>query len=98
AVGQNSPVDLGEAEQRLVRRNGEIAGTDLGEAAAEAVAVDHGDGRLREGREPVPAPLIGGVARLRPRRRSIVIGAEIELDVLAGAERLAGAGEHENVR
>jgi hypothetical protein len=38
------------------------------------------------------------VARLRPRRWGIVIGAEIELDVLAGAERLAGAGEHQNLR
>src|SRR5499433_874934 len=97
APGQNAPVDFGEAEQRLVRRDREIAGTDLGEAAAEAVAVDHGDGRLREGREPLPAPLIGSMASLRPGRRRVVVGAEIELDVLPGTERFARTGEHEDL-
>src|SRR5262249_56174517 len=64
APGQNAPVDFGEAEQRLVRRDREIAGTDLGEAAAEAVAVDHADGRLRDCRKPFPAPLIGTMPSL----------------------------------
>src|SRR6516165_28071 len=97
AAGENPPVDFGEAEQRLVRRNGEIAGANLGKAAAEAVAVDHGDSRLREGREPLPAPLIGGVASLRPGRRRVVVGAEIEFDVLPGTERFARTGEHEDL-
>jgi len=97
APGQNAPVHFGEAEQRLVRRDREIAGTDLGETAAEAVAVDHGDGRLREGREPLPAPLIGSVASLRPGRRRVIVGAEIEFDVLPGTEGFAGTGEHEDL-
>src|SRR4029450_11947880 len=81
----------------LIRRERAIASTDLREAAAEAVAVDHGDGRLREIRESVPAPLIGRVARFRPLRRRVIISAEIKLDVLAGAEGLPRTGKHENV-
>src|ERR1700730_229772 len=69
----------------------------VGEAAAKTVAIDHRDGRLRKRREPLPAPLIGGVPRLCPCCRSVVLRAEIEPDVLSRAERLAGAGEHENL-
>jgi hypothetical protein len=97
AAGQDAPVHLGEAEYRLVGRDREIAGADLGEAAAEAVAVDHGDGRLREGRQLLPAPLIGGAAGLAAQHRIGIAAAEIELDVLAGAERLARPGEHDDL-
>jgi hypothetical protein len=37
------------------------------------------------------------MARFRPLRRRVIIGAEIKLDVLAGAECLARTGKHENV-
>ena len=36
----------------------EVARADLRETAAEAIAVDHGNGRLGERRESLPAPLI----------------------------------------
>src|SRR4029453_12731820 len=64
-------------------------GKDLGEAAAEAVAVDHGDCRLREGRQLLPAPLVRGPARLAAQHRIGVSPPEKELDILPGPETLA---------
>src|SRR5450432_2392535 len=86
-----------ETEHRVVGRDGEVAGAHLGEAAAEAEAVDHGDGRHREGGELLPAPLVGGAARLVPHLGVGLGAAEIQLDVLAGAEGLAGAGDDQHL-
>src|SRR4051812_12867139 len=96
AARQDAPVHFGKAENGVVGRDREIAGADLREAAAETEAVDHGNGWLRKRREFLPAPLIGGAACLRPRLRILFGAAEVEPDVLAGAEGFARACDDEN--
>jgi hypothetical protein len=45
--------DLGEAEPRVLHRDAVVAGERDLEPAAEAVAVDHGDGRRRQAIEAI---------------------------------------------
>ena len=96
AAGKHLEVDLAEPHLRVLGGDGEVAGLDDGERAAEAVAVDHGDGRLGKEAQRAPAPFD------RDPRRAVVGGrivAQVHeefLEVHAGAEGLAGARDHEH--
>src|SRR5437868_6911812 len=83
----------GNAEARVVRGNAQVAKIRDVEPAAEAVAADHGDGRLVELGEPCLRALADLlVARDRLRARALLLELR---DVGARDERLvARAGEH----
>src|SRR5262245_8666102 len=85
AARQDAPVNLGKAKLRVLGRDREVAGDELGEATAEAEAVDHRDGRLGIGEELLPAPVMAGGARPRALDRLVVEIAEEQLEVLSGA-------------
>ena len=94
----NAPVDFRQAEHRLVRRNRKIARHQRRERAAEAPAVDHGNRRLREEHQPPPLPAHGFALHAHDAdRRCLVDFAEIFLDVHAGGERVARAGQHQHL-
>src|SRR5206468_11830242 len=97
AARQDAPVHLRQAEGRVIGGDRKIAGADLRERTAEAEAIDHRDRGLREGRKLLPAPLVGGTARLVTRGGVAFGAAEIEADVLAGGEGGTGAGDDENL-
>src|SRR5690606_38616014 len=63
AAGQDRPVDLGEAELRVVRAEREVTGEQRAVGAAEAPAVDHADRRLLVPPQPLP-PAISLALRL----------------------------------
>src|SRR6185503_10330321 len=93
AAGDDGEVDLGEAQARVGGGDADVAGQRQLEAAAEGVAADGGDDRLRaalhQGAE-LHAPAV-----LAEDRRHLGRG---ELaDVGAGGERLvAGADHHDD--
>src|SRR5207342_3407508 len=92
------PVDLRQAELRVFRRDRKIAGDQLGEAAAEAEAVDHGDGGLCVGEKLLPSPIVAGGCRPRALDRLVVEIAEEQFKVLPGAPGIARAGQDQNFR
>src|SRR5262245_53599533 len=98
AARQDAPVDLGQAELRVLRRDREVAGDELGEAAAEAEAVHHRDGRLGIGEKLLPAPIVAGGARPRALDRLVVEIAEEQLEVLPRAPSVARPGQHQHLR
>src|SRR5262249_56337662 len=53
ASGEQTQVDLGEAELRIAQRDPHVAGERDLEPAAEAIAVDRGDQRDRRCLDPV---------------------------------------------
>src|SRR5947209_7986753 len=97
AARNDAPIDLREAELRILGRDREVTGDERREGAAEAPAVDHCDGRLRIVHEHAPLPLPGRAARAHLLRIGELVDiAEILLEVHAGGEGIARAGEHEN--
>ena len=97
ASGKQPEIDLGQTELRLVRGDGQVATLDVGKRAAEAISVDHRDGRLREEAQRAAAPFlqqtINAIVLLRLLAFQIV---KEFLEVHAGAERISGAGENHN--
>ncbi len=96
AARDDAPIDLGEPETGGVGRDRKIAGDELGERPAEAVAVDHGDGRFWKVVEPMPAPLMRGPLGLDAPGRVAVEPAKIQLQIHASGPCLAGAGQDQN--
>src|SRR5262249_12682954 len=93
---KNAPVHFREAKGRLIGRDGEIAGADLGKSATEAISVDHRDGRLWKGRELLPTPAVRGASRTLHHGGILRAGTKGHLDGLTGADRLAGPGNHQD--
>ena len=92
-AGQDAPVDLGQSEERVLGRDGEITGDHRSEGAAEAEAVHHGNGGLGEGEELAPAPLLTGPAHLPLKLGVLVALAEEFLEIHAGAPTAARSGD-----
>ena len=87
---------LGEAEARVVDGDALVAGQRQLESAAEAIAVDHRDGRQRQAVEPVQDGVAARQQRLDLRR--VGDGAELR-DVGAGDEAARlGRADHQPAR
>ena len=97
AAGDDAPVHFGEAESRFFRRYHEVHRAELRERAAEGVAVDHRDGRLRELRQPLPAPAVARVAGLGALLGVVLLAAEVKPQVLARAPGFAFAAEDQHL-
>ena len=91
--GHQPALHLGDAEPRGVGRDDEVARQHDLEAAGERGAVDRGDDRLREvarRRCPRSRPSRSRCRRARPWRDDLEVGA--------GREHLARAGEHDRAQ
>src|SRR5581483_6916600 len=97
AAGDVAEVDLGQAEGGLVGGHGDVARGDDGEGAAEAPAVDRGDRRPREVAQLLVAPGVGDAAILLAAAAVVAVLVEVLLEVLAGAEGVAAAGDDEHL-
>ena len=97
-AGQNAPVDFRQTELGVFRRDRKIAGDQLGEAAAETEAIDHGDGRLCIGEELLPSPIVTGGSRPCALDRLVVEIAKEQFEVLPRAPGIARAGQDQNLR
>ena len=97
AAGNDPPVDLGQPEGRLVSRDGDVAGDQRRECAAEAPAVHHGDGGLGKIHQLPPLPIRGRAAHAHLLVERHAVGRAEELaQIHSGRERIAGTGEHEH--
>ena len=91
---QDAPVDLGERKGRILGCDRKVAGEQLHECTADAIAVHHGDGGLVVVVEPLPSPPVGGGGRLLALAGVPLQLAEKFLEILAGAEITALAAHH----
>jgi len=57
AARQDAPIDFRQAENGVIGRDGEIGADAMSERAADAITVDHGNGRLAIHPQLVAAPL-----------------------------------------
>ena len=83
-----APLAVGVAERGRRRRDEQVAGQRQLEATGEAVAAELGDRRLRQALEGVDG--LGGEVR-----RLVALALGDRAEVVAGAERAPGAGEHD---
>ena len=93
-AGQDAPVHLRQRERGVLCRDREIAAQQLHERAADAEALDHGDGRLVVVVEPLPAPAVGRRGRLFSLAGIALEVAEEFLQILSGAEIAAFAADN----
>ncbi|MNO82160.1 hypothetical protein D3C76_734230 [compost metagenome] len=93
---RDAPVDFRKTEGRLVGADRQVAGHQGAEAAAEAPAIDHGNGRLGVHAQQFPLPLRGFAADffLEDLRASVHF-AEVLLEIHARGPGFAGAGQHQ---
>src|SRR6478736_6495630 len=97
AAGEDRPVDLAEAELRVVRAEREVAGEQRAVGAAEAPAVDHRHGRLLVPAQAFP-PRVGLALRLAGGADAVGFGhAEVLEQVHPGRPGGAFAGEDEDL-
>src|SRR6478752_4492821 len=97
AAGEDRPVDLAEAELRVVRAEREVAGEQRAVGAAEAPAVNHPDGRLLVPAQALP-PAVGFALRLAGGVEAFGFGhAEVLEQVHARRPGRAFAGEDEDL-
>src|SRR5581483_7628439 len=94
----DAPIHLAEHEDGVLGGDGEVAGEELRERPAEAVAVHHRNGRLREQVEAVEAPFRGRLAGPPAPDRIVVQLAEELLEILAGAPGIPRDGEDHHLR
>jgi hypothetical protein len=81
----------------ILGRDGEVAGEQLHERPADAIAVHHGDRRLVIAVETLPAPAVGRRRRLLALAGVLLQLAEKFLQVLSRAEISALAGDHHHL-
>src|SRR4030095_5543361 len=103
-LGQNSrgvagremaEVDLRETEERVFRRNRDVAAGGYRERAAKTPARDASDDRLRQGAQHLVAPAPDFFSyRVSHLCRLVFHFKGILLQILAGAKILAGAGQN----
>src|SRR5579883_3033942 len=96
-AGDVPEVDLGQAEGGLLRRDGDVDGAHDREGAAEAPAVDRGDGRPREEAQLLVPPGVRHAPDLLAAASVVLQLVEVLLQVLAGAEALALAGDDQHL-
>ena len=87
-------------EDRVLRRDGDVAGQCQLAASSEAVAVDRGDGRLRavpEAHRHIAAEFEPSPGAEQIRRGAPVVAGIGFLQVVAGAEGAAGPSQHQHV-
>ena len=95
--GDDPELDLGEAERRVLGRERDVDGRGEAAAAAEAVALDASDDRGRAGVDRLEHPVEA------QRVLDVLLVGEVDrralpVDVGAGAEALAFAGEDDDAR
>ena len=94
AVGRQADLDVGDGEVGVARRDQQVAGERERHAGADRAALDRGDHRLGAvaDRAHRAVQLLQPLAALLGRH--VAAGGEL-VQVAAGAEEAAGAGEHD---
>src|SRR5262245_14627939 len=92
-----APVHFRQPEGRVLCRDRKIAGAELRERAAERIALDHRDGRLRKLREELPAPVVAGIVGLVAHLGIVLGAAEVEPQVLTRTPGFALAAKNEHL-